>query len=496
MSRRVKKVGLYVRKSRADIEQERKAKERGEEYDTLRRHRNELLRLARKNGYTIIEIYEEVVSADTIKDRPEMQRMLNDVEDFKYDAILVVDYDRLGRGDKTDQGLIEATFAETDTLIITPHEVIDLNTEEGQFKADTKGFISRMEYRQIKKRLKDGKKRSALEGKDISNKQPFGYYKDRETKKLIPNENAQYVKLAFELYDELGTLNGVLQEFYRIGVPTLNGANWYPITLRRMLRNKKYIGTMFYGKKIRRDYVETEDAHTPIIDKELFYRVNKKLDNNKTHRTNKKHELKNPFATLGKCMKCGSTTKYHSGYFEYIKCTNSTCSHRFIQFSAYEKAVLSQLRNILDTISVDVSKLKPSQNKSSLLECQRQELKKDEKKLDVRNDNLYRLLEEGVYTYDVFKERLELLNLEREELATKLLNVETQLQEEIENQKRIISMLPNIKSALEIYHDANTEQKNRIMKSIIKEIRSYKETRSDKYGNNRDDFEIEIILNE
>lgn len=496
MRRKIRRTGLYVRKSRADIEQERKAKERGEEYDTLRRHRNELIRLARKNDYTIVEIYEEIVSADTIKDRPQMQRLLKDVEDYKFDAILVVDYDRLGRGDKTDQGLIETAFAETDTLIITPHEIIDLNTEEGQFKADTKGFISRMEYRQIKRRLKEGKKRSALEGKDISNKQPFGYDKDRDTKKLVPNQYAQYVKLAFELYDEIGTLNGVLQEFERIGIPTLNNAKWQPITLSRMLRNKKYIGVMFYGRETKRDYVEVEHAHTPIVDEELFYKVNKKLDNVKSHRTNKRFELKNPFASVGRCMKCGSATKYHNVYAEYIRCSNEKCSHRFIQLEHYEKAVLNELKNILDSITVDVSKLKPSKNKSDLLQRQRQALKKEEEKLDVRNDNLYRFLEDGTYTNEVFKERLELLNVEREELAAKLLNIESQLQEEIENQKRMTSMLPNIKTALDIYHDANIVQKNKIIKSIIKEIRSYKETRSDRYGNNRDDFVIEIILNE
>ena len=495
MRRKIKRTGLYIRKSRADIEQERKAKERGEEYDTLRRHRNELIRLARKNDYAILEIYEEVVSADTIKDRPQMQRMLQDVEDFKFDAILVVDYDRLGRGDKTDQGIIETAFAETDTLIVTPYEIIDLNTEEGQFKADTKGFISRMEYRQIKKRLKDGKKRSALEGKDISNKQPFGYDKDRDTKKLVPNQNAQYVKLAFELYDEIETLNGVIQELERIGVPTLHNAKWQPVTLRRMLRNKKYIGTMFYGKETKRDYVETEDAHTPIIEKELFYRVNKKLDNVKSHRTNKRAKLKNPFASVGRCMKCGSITKYHNVYAEYIRCSNEKCSHRFIQLEHYEKAVLNELKNILESITVDVSKLKPSKNKSDLLTRQLQALKKEESKLNVRNANLYKFLEDGTYTNEVFKERLDLLNVEREELTSKLSNIETQLKEEIENQKRVTSMLPNIKTALDIYYDASIIQKNRIIKSIIKEIRSYKETRSDRYGNNRDDFVIEIILN-
>ena len=42
------RIAIYVRKSRADIEQEKKAAERGESYDTLKRHRNELLRFAKR----------------------------------------------------------------------------------------------------------------------------------------------------------------------------------------------------------------------------------------------------------------------------------------------------------------------------------------------------------------------------------------------------------------------------------------------------------------
>ena len=103
----IKNVALYVRKSRADIEQEKNAAEKGETYDTLKRHRNELLRLAKRRSYTIIEIYEEIVSGDTIEARPEIQRLLKDTKDFIYDGILVIDYDRLGRGNKEDQGRIE-----------------------------------------------------------------------------------------------------------------------------------------------------------------------------------------------------------------------------------------------------------------------------------------------------------------------------------------------------------------------------------------------------
>ena len=99
-------VAIYLRKSRSDIEDEKKALASGEVYDTLQRHRKELLTFARKNKLKIVDIFEEVVSGDTIEARPEVQSLLENAKDGKYDGVLVVAYDRLGRGDKMDQGLI------------------------------------------------------------------------------------------------------------------------------------------------------------------------------------------------------------------------------------------------------------------------------------------------------------------------------------------------------------------------------------------------------
>lgn len=168
-------VAIYLRKSRSDIEDEKKALARGEVYDTLQRHRKELLTFARKNKLKIVDIFEEVVSGDTIDARPEVQTLLENAKNGKYDGVLVIAYDRLGRGDKMDQGLIERTFKESDTLIITPKTTIDLNDEQGEMQADFEGFLSRMEYRKIKGRLRDGKIRAINEGRNISAAAPIGF---------------------------------------------------------------------------------------------------------------------------------------------------------------------------------------------------------------------------------------------------------------------------------------------------------------------------------
>lgn len=185
-------IAIYLRKSRSDIEEEKKALARGEVYDTLQRHRRELLTFARKNKLKIVDIFEEVVSGDTIEARPEIKKLLENAKTNKYDAVLVIAYDRLGRGDKMDQGLIERTFKKSDTLIITPKQTIDLNDEQGEMQADFEGFLARMEYRKIKGRLRDGKIRAIKEGRNISAAAPIGYYVD-DDQKLAINENEVHI---------------------------------------------------------------------------------------------------------------------------------------------------------------------------------------------------------------------------------------------------------------------------------------------------------------
>jgi len=110
---------IYLRKSRKDVEAEREAAKRGDEYDTLSKHRFELLAYAKREEIYVQDIFEEVVSGEFIQERPAMQALLQKVKALAYDAVLVADLDRLGRGDKRDQGWIEKIFKDSNTLIIT-----------------------------------------------------------------------------------------------------------------------------------------------------------------------------------------------------------------------------------------------------------------------------------------------------------------------------------------------------------------------------------------
>ena len=106
---------LYLRKSRADAE----AEERGEG-ETLARHERALLELAKRLKLNITQIYREIVSGETIAARPVMQQLLSEVEQGMWAGVLVMEVERLARGDTVDQGLVAQTFKYSNTKIITP----------------------------------------------------------------------------------------------------------------------------------------------------------------------------------------------------------------------------------------------------------------------------------------------------------------------------------------------------------------------------------------
>ena len=193
-------VCIYLRKSRAD----REAEARGEG-ETLARHERILLDLAKSRGYIIGAIYKEVVSGETISARPVMQQLLREVESGMWDGVLVVEVERLARGDTIDQGVVSRAFQYSDTMIITPTKTYDPNNEFDEEYFEFGLFMSRREYKTIKRRLNNGRISSVKEGKYCGNKPPYGYERVKlqgekgYTLQPIPDQS-EIVKMIYSWY--------------------------------------------------------------------------------------------------------------------------------------------------------------------------------------------------------------------------------------------------------------------------------------------------------
>lgn len=149
----------YLRKSRFDRDYAELSIE-----ETLKRHEQILDKLAQDRGYHIAKTYYEVVSGESIAARPEIQKLLEEVNAGLYTGVLVVDLERLARGNSADQAYISQVFQFSETKIVTPMKVYDPTNEFDEEYFEFGLFMSRREYKTINRRLIRGRDSSASGG--------------------------------------------------------------------------------------------------------------------------------------------------------------------------------------------------------------------------------------------------------------------------------------------------------------------------------------------
>uniref|UniRef100_UPI0028AA0FB8 recombinase family protein n=1 Tax=Faecalispora jeddahensis TaxID=1414721 RepID=UPI0028AA0FB8 len=276
-------IAIYLRKSRADD-----ADEPVEE--TLERHRKTLLEFAEKNALAISEqnIYKEVVSGDALYARPEMLRLLKDVEAEKFNAVLCMDIDRLGRGSMAEQGIILETFKTSGTKIMTPVKTVDLDNDADEDYTEFKTFLSRQELKMIKRRLKAGTQRTIKDGGYIANA-PYGYekaYRDKKPTLKIKEDEAKIVRLMFRMYVEEGAGCQMIAETVNaMGARPRRSDRFGRSSVMKILKNNVYIGKIVWNQKThlrkgsgksiavsnpKEKWIITDGIHPPIVDEELF----------------------------------------------------------------------------------------------------------------------------------------------------------------------------------------------------------------------------------
>lgn len=480
---------LYLRKSRKDIEQEKKAAENGQEYDTLERHRQQLLKLAKEREYDIVDVLEEIVSGEYILDRPVMQDLLKRVEMNTVDGVLVMDLDRLGRGDMSDQGIIDRVFRFTSTKIITPSEDYDPTSENWELTFGIKSLVAREELKSITKRLLRGRRQSANEGKHIGYKPPYGYTRGDDLK-LVPNpETAWVVKKIFDLANNGFGRKRICIELNKLGIPSPTGKSWGEATIRQMQNNEVYIGTIIWGtkkstkingkyvqRKLPRDqWVIIENAHEPIIEPDLFYKVQDAVHNRLNTSVPQKNDLKNPLAGILKCELCGLTMKYTKPPNRdrgYIHCRNPQCEQRTASFYIVEEKVLEGLEQTIEDFKIKKDMFEKENKKdntsANVIEKAIQNKQKELDELNNQKNNLHDLLERGVYDIDTFISRQKNIS-ERIEAVTDAMNTLTkELEKESEQKDTFDKLLPAIESAIMAYRNTNdVHKKNRLLKSVL-----------------------------
>ena len=323
------KVIIYLRKSREDMIDGRYASDE----ETLSRHEEQLQSWAKSNlGYEIPQeyIFKEVVSGEKIKTRPVFQNVLKMVEKEDIDGILVVNCSRLSRGDLVDCGNIIKILEVTDTLVLTPQKIYNLtNKYDKRFFKDE--LLRGNDYlEQAKELLANGRHWSVAQGKFIGSATPFGYDKvsckemkvsDEKGYTLRPNENAEYVRMIFDMFlNGTGTYK-IATHLININAPLVKKTEWDHCKVRKILTNPTYYGYLTYGRRAVKERIvdgEVEQyrplnndcpiykgLHEAIVTKEEFDMVQELLAKNNTAPVRHDQLGKNPLSGLVKCAICG-----------------------------------------------------------------------------------------------------------------------------------------------------------------------------------------------
>lgn len=501
---------IYLRKSRKDLEEEKKAQAVGETFDTLDRHRRTLLTIAKKERHNIAHIYEEIVSGESVAERPQFQALLRSVEKAEVDAVLVMDLDRLGRGDMLDQGLLDRAFRYSGTKIITPTEIYDPESETWELVFGIKSLVAREELKAITRRMQRGRKASASEGKSISKKPPYGYKRDENLRLEPDEETAWVVQKMFQMMRDGHGRQSIAQELDRLGVkpPNKNRETWSPSSITAIIKNEVYLGRIIWGvrKYVKRNgkyqrkvmprsaWTIVENAHDPLVSEELFESANKAHTGRHRPSTVQAKKLSNPLAGILKCELCGYTMLFQPRKDRpnnMIRCAQPGCKgkQKGAQLRLVESFVINALKEVAEDIEDrigedDSNEIVTNDIKAALIGKKKNEVAE----LKAQKSKLHDFLERGVYDIDTFIERQQNLTDRISSLSNEIGNIEKEIQKEEMRQSNIEELLPQLKNVISAYEDADAFRKNKLLKSVLKKATYLRKTE----WTEPDHFEIKL----
>lgn len=315
--------------------------------------------------------YREVVSGETLKERPEINIILRKIESPKYKAVLLVELSRLSRGDLEDAGRLIKLFRHTNTLILTPERAYDLRDEYDReaVERELKRGNEYLEY--TKKILNNGRLLSVSQGNYIGSQPPYGYDKTwvmegkRKCPTLKPNpEQADVVRMIFDMYvnQDMGRPS-ICYRLDELGIKPPKGEKWSPAALKDMLENVHYIGqvkwnwrktvTIVEDGEIKKtqpkskigEYLLYDGKHDAIIPEELFMAARAKQGRN--HRAKAATKIRNPLAGLVYCQ-CGRAMSLR--YYKHKDGTERSPARLLCDGQAYCKTSSCLYTEMLDKV--------------------------------------------------------------------------------------------------------------------------------------------------
>ncbi len=453
--KKVWKTALYLRLSRddgTDAESNSIASQR----EILKEYVN------RYPDMEIVDIYADDGYSGTNFDRPDFNRMMNDVYAGKVNCVLVKDLSRFARNYTEAGTYLDKIFVKLRVRFIALNNQLDtgmagVNPFNQLVQVGITNIMNEGQAAITSVNVRGTLNLRRKQGKFIGSFSTYGYLKDPDDKHhlIIDEETAPIVRMIFERFIAGESIIGITKDLNEMGVPNpsmykkqkglnyrhpcgrSNDGLWPDSSVRRILQNRMYVGDMVQGRnttysyKIKQcraipedEWIVVENTHDPIIDRETFDNA-QALFNKHIRKSPKKNSV-DLFSGLVRCADCKrvmnkKTNQHTYGTYHYYRCVTarklkkSACTNHTIRIDKLEQAVLLTIQNmintattmseLLDQINNNSTRIKESSHIQKALKVQ---ISEREKLVSMIAD-LYPDWKSGVITkdeYQVLKERL------------------------------------------------------------------------------------------
>lgn len=303
-------------------------------------------RYAERSGYAVEDCYfDDDISAWSGKQRPEFERLVDDLRAGRIGAVLVWHLDRLTRHPRELEAFIDLCDELRVELGCVTGDV-DLGSHIGRLTARMLGGLARYESDHKSERIRRKHEELAAHGKvSGGGSRPYGYNDDKLS---LRASEAAIVRECAKRFLAGESIRSITIDLNERGIPTAGGGRWAPQTLRRMLGSARIAGQ----REHKGEVVATAEWE-PIISSTDSAKIRAKLADpeRRTNRSGRRYLLTR-LLTCGRCGERLVSRPRSDGQRRYVCARGpgfSGCGHLYITADEAERWVLDACYYRLDS---------------------------------------------------------------------------------------------------------------------------------------------------
>ena len=376
---------------------------------------------AKAHDYIVIGEYIDRAQSAKTTQRIEFQKMISDSDKHIFDGVLVYQLDRFARN-RIDSAIYKSRLKKNGVKVISAKE----NISDDASGVLMEGVLESMaEYysAELSQKIRRGMNINASKCLSTGSNPGLGYKVDKDRKFYVDEDEAKIVKEISERYARGETKNEIVDDLQRRHIKTSKGNAFSKNSLNHILSNKRYIGYYLYKDQ------ETKDGMPRILDDDLFYKVQDRMNKNKNAKAHNRAKEEYILTTKLFCGHCkemmigyGGTGKLGKTYRYYIckKARKKECDKKVINKDYIENLVVKECLKLLDKESISYIAQRITQECSNTKESYIiKDLKKKLKDIDIAINNLFKAIESGTAT-ELILNRLNDRQSEKDEIEKQL----------------------------------------------------------------------------